>query len=49
MKKSKNEQVQKFIDEIRECDIEKFRILQKIRTIFFANYPKINERIMYGD
>jgi len=30
MKKSKNELVQKFIDEIRECDIEKFRILQKL-------------------
>jgi len=48
MEKSKNERVQKFIDEIRECDIEKFVILQKIRTILFANYPEINERIMYG-
>ena len=29
MKKTKNERVQRFIDEIRDCDIEKYKILQK--------------------
>ena len=48
MKKSKNKQVQKFLDEIEEFDIEKFRILQKLRKIVFTDYPKTNERIMYG-
>jgi len=48
MTKSKNEQVQKFLDEIEEFDIEKFRELQKLRKIVFANYPKTKERIMYG-
>lgn len=29
MKKTKNKRVQRFIDEIRDCDIEKYKILQK--------------------
>ncbi len=48
MKKSKNEQVQKFLDEIEEFEDEKFKILQKLRKIVFTNYPKTNERMMYG-
>ena len=48
MKKSKNEQVQKFLDDILMFDSEKFEILQKLRKIVFSNYPKTNERIMYG-
>ena len=48
MKKSKNEQAQKFLDEIAECDIEKYDVLQKLRKIVFAAYPKTSERIMYG-
>ena len=48
MKKSKNEQVQKFLEDILMFDSEKFEILQKLREIVFSNYPKTNERIMYG-
>lgn len=48
MKKSKNEQVQKFLDEIKEFDVRKFKVLQKLRKIVIAQYPKVNEKIMYG-
>ena len=48
MKKSKNEQVQKLLEEIMIFDSEKFEILQNLRKIVFSNYPKTNERIMYG-
>lgn len=48
MKKSKNEQVQKFLEEIMLIDSEKFEILQNLRKIVFSLYPKANERIMYG-
>ena len=48
MKKSKNEKVQKFLEEIMMFDSEKFEIMQKLREIIFSNYPKANERIMYG-
>ena len=48
MKKSKNEQVQKFLDEIMMLDDIKFEMLQKLRKIVFDIYPKINERMIYG-
>ena len=48
MKKSKNEQVQKFLEEIMLLDSDKFEILQNLREIVFSNYPKVKERIMYG-
>ena len=48
MKKSKNEQVQKFLEDIMMFDTDKFEILQKLRKVVFLNYPKTNERIMYG-
>ena len=48
MKKSKNEKVQKFLDEIMMFDPEKFKIMQNLRKIVFSNYPMTNERIMYG-
>ena len=48
MDKSKNEQVQKFLEDISMIDPEKFKILEKLRRIVFSNYPKTNERIMYG-
>ncbi|MCD4817608.1 MAG: DUF1801 domain-containing protein [Candidatus Cloacimonetes bacterium] len=48
MKKSINEKVQEFLDEIMMIDDEKFKILQILREIVFANYPKTEERIMYG-
>ena len=45
--KSKNKQVQQFLDELREFDAEKYKILQKLRGIVFSQFPKVNERIMY--
>ena len=48
MKKSKNEQVQKFIDEIMTFIPEKFEILKDLRQIVIVNYPDVQERIMYG-
>jgi len=48
MKKSKNEQVQKFLDEIMTFVPEKFEILKNLRQIVFSNYPEVQERIIYG-
>lgn len=48
MDKSKNEQVQKFLEDILMIDPGKFEILQELRKIVFTYYPKTNERIMYG-
>lgn len=48
MDKSKDEQVQKFLEDILMIDPVKFETLQKLRKIVFTNYPKTNERIMYG-
>ena len=46
--KSKNEQVQKFLEEIMMFDDEKFSILQELRKIVFKNHKKTEERMMYG-
>ena len=48
MKKSKNEQVQNFLEEIRANDDDKFDILQALRKIVFSHYKKTDERMMYG-
>ena len=48
MKKSKNEQVQKFLDEIQMSNEEHFNILQELRKIVFKNCKKTDERMMYG-
>lgn len=48
MQKSKNEQVEKHLQEIMLINQEQFDILQNLREIVFAVYPKTNERIMYG-
>ncbi len=48
MKNSKNEKVQKFLDEIIVIDSEKFDILNSMREIIFKTYPETDERIMYG-
>ena len=45
MKKSKNEQVQKFLEDFMMFDSKKFEMLQKLREIVFSNYPKTNERM----
>lgn len=46
--KSKNKEVQKFLDKIQGSNKEQFNILQKLREIVFKVYPKTNERMMYG-
>lgn len=48
MKKSKNEQVQTFLESIMMFDDEKYKMLQNLRKIVFRNYKKADERIMYG-
>ncbi len=48
MKKSKNEQVQEFLEKIMMADDEKFKMLQKMRKIVFINAQKPGERMMYG-
>ncbi|OGC07003.1 hypothetical protein A2526_06560 [candidate division WOR-1 bacterium RIFOXYD2_FULL_36_8] len=48
MKKSKNEQVQRFLEDIIMFNDKQFNILQKLREIVFKFYPKTNERMMYG-
>ena len=48
MKKSKDERVQKFLDEIIMIDSEKYNTLNAMREIVFKTYPNTDERIMYG-
>jgi len=48
MKKSKNEQVQKFLDETNLIDGDKHKILQKLREIVLDIHKTVNERMMYG-
>ena len=47
MKKSENEEVQKFLNEINLIDAEKFDTLIEIREIIFNHFRKTDERIMY--
>ena len=48
MKKSKNEQVQQFLEDVMMSEGDKFNILKKLREIVFKISPETNERIMYG-
>ena len=48
MEKSKNEQVEKYLEEIMLINDEQFNVLRKLREIVFNVNPKTNERIMYG-
>ena len=48
MKKSENTKVQDFLNKIEQNDINKFKILEKLRTIVFKTIPKTEERMMYG-
>ena len=47
MRKSKDDKVQKFLDEIM-IDSDKYNTLNAMREIVFKTYPKTDERIMYG-
>ena len=48
MKTSKNEKVENFLDKIQMIDGEAFHTLTALRKIIFKNYPKTEERFMYG-
>jgi hypothetical protein len=48
VKKSKNQQVQNFLDDIESLGGWKFLTLKKAREIVFNTYPDVDERIMYG-
>lgn len=48
MEYSKNDKVQSFLEDVMLVDSEKFEILLKLRIIVFSNYPKTDERMMYG-
>ncbi len=48
MKKSKDEKVQKFFDQIIMMDSDKYESLNAMREIVFKTYPKTDERMMYG-
>ena len=48
MKKSKDDEVQKFLDDLKEFDTEKSRIMQHLREIVFNQYPRASEKMMYG-
>lgn len=46
--KSKNNEVQNFLEEVNLIDPEKFTPLLELREIIFNIYPQVDERIMYG-
>ena len=46
--KSKNEKVQRFLDDIAEADNEKFEILQKLREVVFRKFSEVSEVVKYG-
>ncbi len=48
MKKSTNNQVQQFIEDIQLTDFDKFETLMKLRDSVFSINPKVQEKIMYG-
>jgi len=48
MRKSKSTEVQKWLDELKQFDIEKFTMVESARKIVFKTYPNVSERIMYG-
>lgn len=48
MKKSVNEEVQKFLNDIIIISAEKSQILIEVREIIFNYFPKSEERFMYG-
>lgn len=48
MKKSENEGVQNFLDEIKLVDSDKSNMLIEIRDIILNTFPKTKEKVMYG-
>jgi hypothetical protein len=48
MKKSNDEKVQQFLEEVMMMDNERHEILQALREIVFKRHPATTERMMYG-
>ena len=48
MTKSASKEVQDFINRVMMLDNAKYQILEELREIVFKNYPKAEERMMYG-
>ena len=48
MKKSNDERVAQFLDEIMTVDEEQYRILLELREIVFKVHPGTIEKMMYG-
>lgn len=48
MPTSKNQGVRAFLKELKAHDTEKSEIVEQVRKLVFAQYPKVSERIMYG-
>lgn len=47
MKKSKDPKVQKFLEELKKHDAQKFDIVSAARAVVFKAYPAVSEKIMY--
>ena len=48
MRKSKSGKVQKWLNELKDVDNEKFKIVELARAVTFKARPKVFERIIYG-
>ncbi len=48
MELSKNEEVQKFLEEMLLIDSTRFDMIQKMREIVFLYRPEVQEKIKYG-
>ena len=48
MQKSKNEQVEKHLEDLILINEEQYNIIQKLRDAVFTVHPNTDERIMYG-
>ncbi len=48
MEISNNKNVQKFLEDNKEINAEKYDIVQACRKIVFAIFPQVSERIIYG-
>ena len=48
MKKAKNSDVQKWLDELKAFDADKYKTVTDAREIVFAAHENVSERIMYG-
>jgi len=48
MQKSRNLEVQKMLDDLKAFDHKKYLIMERLRQMVFVQYPKTDERLMYG-